>query len=77
MESQRWNLVVDGNVEESFDNFSTAYDALEAYVGGDDFTDLVSCDGNKIYGFPTQEDANAAEGTECSYVPYICEVAQD
>lgn len=75
MKDKRWNLVVDGRVEDSFESFSAAWDALEAYVGGDDFADVVSCAGNKIYGFPTQEDADAAQGTECSYVPFICEVA--
>lgn len=75
METKRWNLVVDGRVEDSFESFSAAYDALETYVGGEDFWTAFSCDGNKTYGFPTREDADAAKDTECSYVPFICEVA--
>lgn len=71
---KRWKLVIDGRTIKTFTNYSDAYDALEELVGGDDYCTLLSCDGMKVYGFPTEEDKREAEGTECSYVPYISEI---
>ena len=71
---KRWKLVVDGRTVETFDNYFDAYDALEAHVGGDDFTTSLSCDSEKVFGFPTEEEMREAEGTECSYVPHVEEI---
>ena len=72
-----WKLVVDGRTVETFEGYFEALEALEAHVGGDDFTTSLSGDGAKEYGFPTEEEERASAGTECSYVPYISEIDVD
>ena len=75
---KRWKLVVDGRTVETFEGYSDAYDALAEMVGGDDYyCTILSCDGEKVYGFATEEEMRKAEETECSYVPYISDIDVD
>ena len=64
--------MVDGAVVATFKGYLAAVAALEAHVGGEDFTTRLSCDGSKEYGYASDAEADT-DMSDCAYVPYIRE----